>query len=61
MTTYIPALTLPSAIFAHPASSILLPVALGTAVGFAVSRKSSPHNLSFHTYQNSNLPTYLHT
>jgi len=39
MTTFIPSLTLPAAIFAHPAASILFPVALGTAVGFAVRRK----------------------
>ncbi|KAI9676532.1 MAG: hypothetical protein M1817_000691 [Caeruleum heppii] len=36
MTSYIPSLTLPSQIFAQPAASILLPVALGTAVGFSV-------------------------
>lgn len=39
MTTFIPSLTLPAAIFANPAASILFPVALGTAVGFAVRRK----------------------
>jgi translocator protein len=39
MTSYIPSLTLPSAIFANPAVSILLPVALGTAVGFSMQRK----------------------
>lgn len=38
MTTYIPSLTLPGQIFAQPAASILLPVLLGTAVGFSVSR-----------------------
>lgn len=38
MTTYIPALTLPAAVFASPASSILLPIALGTAVGFSCQR-----------------------
>ncbi|KAF4631849.1 hypothetical protein G7Y89_g6279 [Cudoniella acicularis] len=31
MTTFIPSLTLPAAVFAHPAASILLPIALGTA------------------------------
>ncbi|GAB0132216.1 hypothetical protein EsDP_00000658 [Epichloe bromicola] len=35
MTTYMPAITIPSAILEHPASSVLLPIALGTAVGFA--------------------------
>ncbi|RDA84432.1 hypothetical protein CP532_2131 [Ophiocordyceps camponoti-leonardi (nom. inval.)] len=34
MTTYIPSITIPSAVLQHPAASILLPVALGTAVGF---------------------------
>ncbi|KAL7900027.1 TspO/MBR family domain-containing protein [Trichoderma sp. SZMC 28014] len=34
MTTYIPALTIPSNVFLNPASSILLPIALGTSVGF---------------------------
>ncbi|KAG5943908.1 hypothetical protein E4U59_007801 [Claviceps monticola] len=35
MTTYIPSLTIPSAVFEHPAASILLPVSLGTAIGYA--------------------------
>lgn len=39
MTTFIPSLTLPAAVFANPAASILLPVALGTAVGYSVRRK----------------------
>lgn len=38
MTTFIPSLTLPAAVFASPAASILLPIALGTAVGFSVQR-----------------------
>jgi hypothetical protein len=38
MTTFIPSLTLPPAVFAHPAASILLPIGLGTAVGFSVQR-----------------------
>ena len=38
MTSYIPSLTLPSQVFAQPAASILLPVALGTAVGFSMQR-----------------------
>ncbi|KAL8643160.1 MAG: hypothetical protein Q9228_000222 [Teloschistes exilis] len=41
MTTYIPSLTLPSAIFANPAASILLPVGLGLGVGYSVSPKST--------------------
>ncbi|KAI9768382.1 MAG: hypothetical protein M1835_006887 [Candelina submexicana] len=36
MTSYIPSLTLPGQVFAQPAAAILLPVALGTAVGFGV-------------------------
>jgi benzodiazapine receptor len=35
MTTYIPALTLPHSVFANPAASIFLPIALGTAVGYS--------------------------
>ena len=38
MTTYIPSLTLPGQVFANPAASILLPIALGTGIGFAVRR-----------------------
>ncbi|KEY71124.1 hypothetical protein S7711_00946 [Stachybotrys chartarum IBT 7711] len=34
MTTYIPAFTLSTAIFQSPAASILLPVTLGTGVGY---------------------------
>ncbi|MCJ1471079.1 hypothetical protein MMC07_009727, partial [Pseudocyphellaria aurata] len=37
MTTYIPSLTLPANAFAEPAVSILLPVALGLGIGYAVS------------------------
>ncbi|KFY05006.1 hypothetical protein O988_00348 [Pseudogymnoascus sp. VKM F-3808] len=40
MTTYIPSLTIPSGILLNPAASILLPVALGSAVGFS----SRPNN-----------------
>jgi len=40
MTSYIPSLTLPSAVFANPAASILLPIALGTTIGFTMSRMS---------------------
>ena len=39
MTSYIPSITLPSQVFAQPAASILLPIALGTGIGFAVRRK----------------------
>lgn len=42
MTTHIPSLTLPRAIFEQPAASILLPIVLGSAVGFGVtSQKTS--------------------
>ncbi|KAL8730651.1 MAG: hypothetical protein Q9166_003964 [cf. Caloplaca sp. 2 TL-2023] len=41
MTTYIPSITLPDAIFASPAVSILLPVGLGFGVGYAVQPKST--------------------
>ncbi|KAA6409573.1 MAG: translocator like [Lasallia pustulata] len=37
MASYIPSITLPGQIFATPAVSILLPVALGTAVGFSIA------------------------
>lgn len=39
MTTYIPALTLPDAVFLKPALSVLLPIGLGTAVGFSATRE----------------------
>lgn len=35
MTTYIPSLTLPESVLDNMAASVLLPVALGTAVGFS--------------------------
>ncbi|KAL2184142.1 hypothetical protein L209DRAFT_484489 [Thermothelomyces heterothallicus CBS 203.75] len=35
MTTYIPSLTLPDAVFNNVPASILLPIALGSAVGYA--------------------------
>jgi len=44
MTTYIPALTLPSQVFANPAVSILLPVAIGGAVGYATAPKHTDHH-----------------
>ncbi|GAO14407.1 uncharacterized protein UV8b_02613 [Ustilaginoidea virens] len=34
MTTYLPSITIPTAVFKHQAASVLLPIALGTAVGF---------------------------
>lgn len=40
MTTYIPSLTLPSAVFDNAAISVLLPIAAGTAVGFSTQRKN---------------------
>jgi len=41
MTSFIPSITLPGAVFAHPAASILLPVAIGTAVGFSTSPRET--------------------
>jgi len=41
MTTFIPSITLPAAIFANPTASVLLPIALGTAVGFSVRPKET--------------------
>lgn len=40
MTTYVPQLTLPHAVFSNPAASILLPIALGSAVGYGTRRES---------------------
>ncbi|KAL9082837.1 MAG: hypothetical protein Q9165_008765 [Trypethelium subeluteriae] len=37
MTTYIPSITIPGFILEKSAASILLPVGLGTAIGFSVS------------------------
>ena len=39
MTTYIQSLTLPTAVFQHSATSVLLPIALGTAVGYSTRRE----------------------
>ncbi|KAL9079314.1 MAG: hypothetical protein Q9157_001790 [Trypethelium eluteriae] len=39
MTAYIPSITIPGFILEKPAASILLPVGLGTAIGFSVSPK----------------------
>ncbi|PBP26258.1 TspO/MBR family protein, partial [Diplocarpon rosae] len=41
MTTFIPSLTLPAALFANPAASILFPVALGTALGYSMKPKET--------------------
>ncbi|KAF2859107.1 TspO/MBR-related protein [Piedraia hortae CBS 480.64] len=41
MTTYIPSLTLPSLVLDNAPASILLPIAAGTAVGFATSPKNT--------------------
>jgi len=41
MTTFIPSITLPAAVFANPVASVLLPIALGTAVGFSVRPKET--------------------
>ncbi|KAI8718791.1 hypothetical protein NCS52_00659100 [Fusarium sp. LHS14.1] len=38
MTTYVPALTLPDAVFLKPAVSVLLPIGLGTAVGLSATQ-----------------------
>ncbi len=38
MTNYIHSLTLPGALFEQPAVAILLPVILGTGVGFSMQR-----------------------
>ncbi|KAK3310010.1 TspO/MBR family-domain-containing protein [Chaetomium strumarium] len=46
MTTYIPSLTLPEAVFNNLPGSILLPVVLGTAVGFSTRRTSPRHDLT---------------
>lgn len=43
MTTHMPGITLPAAVLQHPAASVLLPIALGTAVGFGTRRETHPH------------------
>lgn len=42
MTTFIPSITLPYVVFANPAASVLLPIALGTAVGYSSRREGHP-------------------
>ena len=39
MTTFLHHLALPDAVFSSPAASILLPIALGTAIGYGTRRK----------------------
>ncbi|TLD26931.1 hypothetical protein PspLS_04824 [Pyricularia sp. CBS 133598] len=41
MTTYIPQLTLPYSVFTSPAASILLPVGLGSLVGWSTAPKKT--------------------
>lgn len=41
MTTYIPSLTLPALVFENPAAAILLPICLGSAVGYSVRPKET--------------------
>ena len=50
MTTFIPNLTFPAQVFSTPAISILLPVVLGAAVGYSVSR-TSPFLYSFQIHK----------
>lgn len=50
MTTYIPALTLPDAVFLKPALSVLLPIGLGTAVGFSATRGLTFTSISIEHY-----------
>lgn len=45
MTSYIPSITIPGIIFEKPALSILLPVVLGTSVGFSVQGECTNENL----------------
>lgn len=42
MTSYLSSLTLPPFVFATPAVAILLPLALGNAIGFVTRRKYLP-------------------
>ncbi|KAK7725103.1 hypothetical protein SLS57_004016 [Botryosphaeria dothidea] len=41
MTTFIPALTLPSAVFETPAVAVLLPVVAGTGIGFSLRTETA--------------------
>lgn len=58
MTTYIPALTLPEAVFNSLPGSILLPIALGTAVGYSTKRRS--HRNMFPYWKASKIITRHH-
>lgn len=40
--SHVASLGLPTPIIANPAVSILLPIAIGSAIGWSVSRKSPP-------------------
>lgn len=40
MTTFVPALTLPAAVFEQPAAAILLPVVAGAGIGYLTRRMS---------------------
>ncbi|KAL0938383.1 TspO/MBR family protein [Colletotrichum truncatum] len=51
MTTYIPSITIPTAVFQSPAASILLPVTLGLAVGYSTGRSQTQN-----TYRSLRLP-----
>ncbi|KAK4193353.1 putative translocator protein [Podospora australis] len=42
MTTYLPQLTLPESVFGSLPASVLLPIALGTAVGYSTRPKDVP-------------------
>ena len=61
MTSYIPSITLPGQVFATPAASILLPVALGTAVGFSIRRRffASDHIVLFSCESSNEYPGHL--
>ncbi|KAK8049023.1 hypothetical protein PG994_010753 [Apiospora phragmitis] len=42
MTTYIPQITIPHQVFSNAAASVLLPIALGTGVGFSTRPPAAP-------------------
>ncbi len=50
MTTFIPSITIPEAVFLNPAASVLLPIALGTAVGFGTRREHLPLPMFLHLF-----------
>ncbi|KAF7874653.1 uncharacterized protein EAF02_008630 [Botrytis sinoallii] len=49
MTTFVPSLTLPAAIFANPTASVLLPITLGSAIG---SHKRNSKGPTWHLNNN---------